>query len=101
MCFALIMLRPNHKGALMFRFRRVSVCVLFLFGAFGVALAQDKANDAVERRINGLIKQMTLQEKAGQLSQYDSMSPQITELLKKGEVGSLLNVIGAENTNAA
>ncbi len=85
----------------MVRFHRVACCTVLLLYAFSVALAQSKANDAVERRIDTLIKQMTLQEKAGQLAQYDSMSPQTAELLKKGEVGSLFNVIGAENTNAA
>ncbi|HEY2389641.1 MAG TPA: glycoside hydrolase family 3 N-terminal domain-containing protein, partial [Candidatus Angelobacter sp.] len=85
----------------MVRFRRSVCCTLFLLCAFGFALAQDKASDAVESRIDALIKQMTLQEKAGQLSQYDSMSPQTAELVKNGGAGSLFNVIGAENTNAA
>src|SRR5882762_6398630 len=85
----------------MFRFRRIACCTVLMTCAFVFALGQENANDPVEHRIDALIKQMTLQEKAGQLSQYDSMSPQTMELLKKGEVGSLFNVIGAENTNAA
>ena len=85
----------------MVRLRHRVCCALFLLCAFGYALAQDKTDPAIERRIDALIKQMTLQEKAGQISQYDGISPQTTELLKKGEVGSLFNVLGAENTNAA
>jgi beta-glucosidase len=85
----------------MVRFRHGVCCTLFLLCAFGLALAQDKTDPAIERRIDALIKQMTLQEKAGQLSQYDGISPQTAKLVKSGEVGSLFNVLGAENTNAA
>ncbi len=84
----------------MVRCHRVVCCTVFLLCSLRFALAQEKTKDAVERRIDALIQQMTLEEKAGQLSQYDSLSPQTTELLKKGGVGSLLNVIGTENTNA-
>lgn len=82
----------------MVRLRHGVCCTLFLLCAFGFALAQVQS---VEGRIDALIKQMTIQEKAGQISQYDGISPQTTELLRKGEVGSLFNVLGAENTNAA
>ena len=85
----------------MVRFRHGVGCTLFLLCAFGFALAQDKPSDAIEKRIDSLIKQMTIQEKAGPISQYDGVSPQTMELVKKGEVGSLFNVLGAEKTNAA
>src|SRR5215475_14502383 len=85
----------------MVRLRHSIFCTLFLLCAFGFALAQAKLDPAIERRIDALIKQMTLQEKAGQISQYDGISPQTAELLKNGGVVSLFNVLGAENTNAA
>ena len=80
----------------MIHFRRIASSFVLLLWVAGVAVAQD---DAIERRINALIQQMTIEEKAGQLSQYDSLSPQTIELAKKGLVGSFLNVLGAENTN--
>ena len=76
----------------MVRFPHCVCCTLFLLCAFGLAMAQDKTSAAVERRIDALIKQMTLQEKAGQISQYDGISPQTAELVKAGGVGSLFNV---------
>jgi beta-glucosidase len=85
----------------MVRFRRVACCTLLILCSFAFAAAQEELDPPIEKRIDGLIKQMTLQEKAGQISQYDGVSPQTMELLKKGEVGSLFNVLGAENTNAA
>ncbi len=85
----------------MVRFHRIAGCTALLLFSLSFALGQEKSNEAVERRIDALIKQMTLEEKAGQLAQYDGLSPQTTELLKKGEVGSLFNILGAENTNAA
>ena len=79
----------------------LSICFLLALCGIGIAVAQEKTNDAIERRIDALLKQMTLQEKAGQLTGYDGFSPQTAELLKKGEVGSLANLIGTENTNTA
>ena len=85
----------------MVRLQRFACLMVWLLCAFYVAHGQEKTTDAVEKRIDVLIQKMTLQEKAGQLAQYDSLSPEHADLLKKGEVGSLFNVIGAENTNAA
>jgi beta-glucosidase len=64
------------------------------------ASAQQTTNDATERKIDALIQQMTVEEKAGQLAQYDGASPATMELIKKGEVGSVFNVLGADHTNA-
>jgi hypothetical protein len=59
------------------RFFCFLVAGFFLVG-WGIsgAVAQDKANAAMERRIDVLLKKMTLQEKAGQLSAYAGDSPQ-------------------------
>ena len=44
---------------------------------------------------------MTIEEKAGQLSQFDGDNPQNLEIIKQGGAGSLLNVLGTERVNAA
>lgn len=58
----------------------------------------------VERRIDVLIKQMTLAEKLGQLQQLDGEAngnyrPEHRDLILKGGLGSTLNVRGAQRTN--
>jgi beta-glucosidase len=85
----------------MVRFRRAPACIAFILWLTGSLLPQNTPKDSIDARVDALLGQMTLEEKAGQLSQYDNLSAQTTELLRKGVVGSLFNVIGAEKTNAA
>src|ERR1051325_4146944 len=58
----------------------------------------------VEQRVNALLAKMTLEEKLGQLQQLDgegngNFRPEHLELIRKGRLGSTLNVRGAERTN--
>ncbi|HEV7377265.1 MAG TPA: glycoside hydrolase family 3 N-terminal domain-containing protein [Pyrinomonadaceae bacterium] len=58
----------------------------------------------IERRINTLLARMTLEEKLGQLQQLDgeangNFRPEHRELVRKGLLGSTLNVRGVERTN--
>jgi len=90
----------------MIRFRHTVLYAAVLVCAWLVAvppdlLSQDLTNPAIERRINALLQQMTLEEKAGQLAQYPSPTPANLALVKQGQVGSLFNVLGAEQVNAA
>jgi beta-glucosidase len=55
----------------------------------------------VEERVEDLLGRMTLEEKIGQLCQYHMFQEKHEALLKQGQIGSFLNVIGAENTNNA
>ncbi len=71
--------------------------------------AQLPLNPKVEQKIDSLIAKMTLDEKAGQLSQYsggmDDNSPESPEksnyemMVKEGKVGSFLNVHGVKITH--
>ncbi len=45
----------------------------------------------IERKINRLIEQMTLEEKVGQLMQKNGDHAQLEELISQGKVGSVLN----------
>jgi len=68
-----------------------------------IIFAQKKT---IEQRADSLLSLMTLEEKVGQLIQYsgffstgaktDHPKESYEELIKKGEIGSLFNVIGAE-----
>jgi beta-glucosidase len=67
-----------------------------------VSVPQQSAD--VEKRIDALIAQMTLEEKLGQLQQLDGHAdgnyrPEHLELIRKGLLGSTLNVRGAKRTN--
>ena len=61
----------------------------------------------IERRVDGLLARMTLQEKVGQLQQLDSVPnfwrvrDEHRDLILRGLVGSFLNVRGARNINEA
>jgi len=65
------------------------------------------AEKHLNERVESLLKQMTLEEKIGQLAQYSAGSPtgpgtgrdDYGEMVAKGQVGSLLNVVGAKRTN--
>ena len=90
---------------------------LFVFAAiFGSALAATQAaprsnaqlsSKEVNARVEALLKQMTLEEKIGQLAQYSAgfatgpgaNSRRYEEMAAKGGAGSFLNVVGAEATN--
>src|SRR6202051_2344888 len=57
-----------------------------------------------ERRINALLARMPLAEKLGQLQQLDgegngNFRPEHRDLVRKGLLGSTLNVRGAQRTN--
>lgn len=91
--------------------------LLYLFISCLVAFSScnqgsDKAklteeDKAIEKKIDDLLSKMTLEEKIGQMNQYTGNGAATgpikarekdIEDLKKGYVGSMLNVIGAENT---
>ena len=65
------------------------------------------AGKEVNTRVEALLKQMTLNEKVGQLVQYaagyatgpNASNLKYDEVAAKGQVGSMLNVVGAEATN--
>lgn len=67
--------------------------------------AQRNSKVSVESRINALISRMTLAEKLGQLQQLDGDFPAGTgrpehfDMVRKGLLGSTLNVRGAKNVN--
>lgn len=49
----------------------------------------------IERRVDQMLSQMTIEEKIGQMNQlsYDAGGPQLEDAIRDGRVGSLLNVV--------
>lgn len=60
------------------------------------AMAQ---NNDVDQRVEDLLSQMTLEEKIGQMNQL-SGGYQYTEMIKAGQVGSVLNIVDPVEINA-
>ncbi|WP_153391833.1 beta-glucosidase BglX [Chryseobacterium vaccae] len=80
---------------------------LLAFSALGINAYGQKT---VDQKVSELLSKMSLEEKVGQLVQYsgfeyatgpqNSNSATVLEEIKKGRVGSMLNVAGAEETIA-
>ncbi|MEW5978774.1 MAG: glycoside hydrolase family 3 N-terminal domain-containing protein [Acidobacteriota bacterium] len=88
----------------------VVLVAILLAGAAAVRLqahALQEEDPAVERRISALLKEMTLEEKLGQLNQFSAGRPtgpgtgraDYRQMVAAGQVGSLLNLTGARETN--
>ncbi len=82
-----------------------SAKLIFLFlSLIAVPSIASPPQQNIEKRIDALIKQMTLEEKLGQLQQLDghadgNFRPEHIELTRKGLLGSTLNVRGTKNVN--
>lgn len=79
------------------------VAVLFVILAAIAAWARQDDAD-IEARITSLISRMTLEEKLGELQQLDGHAdgnyrPEHVEMIRRGRLGSTLNVRGARRTN--
>jgi beta-glucosidase len=85
----------------MLRSRRVIVlCILLSASLPGVAQAP-LSDSEVEQRVNALLQRMTVEEKAGQLTQLAGLSPHNLDLVRQGRAGSLLGVLGVKDVNEA
>ena len=93
---------------------RLYLLMLFLFVFVGQTFSQTVlVKPEVEKKVDSVMALMTLEEKVGQLNQHNGAweftgpvpegdyQQQRFELMKKGGVGSMLNVVGAEATREA
>ena len=86
---------------------RLSILLLVAvlsFLLFVTPTSQSQGPRDVESRVNAVLARMTLEEKLGQLQQLDgeangNFRPEHLELVRKGLLGSTLNVRGAQRTN--
>ena len=77
---------------------------IFAFLASAIAVPATAPQADIEKKINALLARMTLEEKLGQLQQLDGEAngnyrPEHIELVRKGLLGSTLNVRGVQKTN--
>ena len=57
--------------------------------------------DTIDKQVEQLLSQMTLEEKIGQMNQLDpSWETEMKEnLIREGKLGSVFNIVGAEKVN--
>jgi len=79
--------------------RRLIAVLALACACSAFAAAQQPSDPETERKIDALLMQMTLEEKIGQLTQFAGKNPQNIEMIKQGKVGSLLGVLGAQDSN--
>lgn len=79
-----------------------SACLFLLPFASCTQVATNKGDAATEKRVEALLSKMTLEEKIGQMNQISSYGniEDMSSLIKKGEVGSILNEIDPVRINA-
>src|SRR5215211_8259343 len=82
------------------RFALVLLTLVFV----STSTSHTQSPQNVEQRVNSLLAQMPLEEKLGQLQQLDgegngNYRPEHVDLVRKGLLGSTLNVRGARRTN--
>lgn len=86
----------------MFQSRHLLLSCILLLGCSLAAAGQQQPSDSeLDQRVNTLLQKMTLEEKAGQITQIAGMNAHTAEMIKQGKVGSILGVLGAENVNEA
>ncbi|HKA19310.1 MAG TPA: beta-glucosidase BglX [Blastocatellia bacterium] len=83
--------------------RLVLVCICLWSAVLYAALASAPQAD-IDARVEALLARMTLEEKLGQLQQLDGEAngnyrPEHVDLVRRGLLGSTLNVRGASKTN--
>ena len=84
----------------MIRFCRPAFFSALLLAAVTVS-AQQMSDQQIEQKIDALLQQMTVEEKAGQLTQLPGNTPENLEAVRQGKAGSLLGVVGAKDANDA
>lgn len=79
----------------------LSACLLLL-SFMSCTQVSDTKDKAVENKVEKLLSKMTLEEKIGQMNQISSFGniEEMSVLIKKGEIGSILNEIDPVRVNA-
>ncbi len=78
------------------------IVLSFLVSFASCKAAKEIKNEQIEKKIESLISKMTLEEKIGQMNQISSYGnlEEMSRLIRKGEVGSILNEIDPVRVNA-
>ncbi len=100
------MLKHRFLGV---RYVGIMVCLLSSVLSTQAQSGSPALNDSkIDAKVDALLKQMTLEEKIGQLVQYSAGSPtgpgtgrsDYPDMIARGSIGSLFNLTGAREVNA-
>lgn len=80
----------------------ISAAFALLLGIASCQQKQENPDVAIEQKVDALLSQMTLEEKLGQMNQISSYGniDDMISLIKKGEIGSILNEVDPARINA-
>lgn len=80
----------------------ISAAFALLLGITSCQQKQENPDVAIEQKVDALLSQMTLEEKLGQMNQISSYGniDDMISLIKKGEIGSILNEVDPARINA-
>jgi beta-glucosidase len=105
-------MKNGNESTIRSTWKAVFCCTALMLSSVSFCPAQTPSNAQLAEkklnvRVDALLRQMTLQEKIGQLTQYSAGAPtgpgtgrdDEATMVAKGEVGSLLNAVGAEKAN--
>lgn len=83
----------------MMMYMKLKICV-FVMSCFTLTVF-GQGNNSIEKRIDELVSQMTLQEKIGQMNQLTGMglSKNMKESVRTGQVGTILNELNVNVVN--
>lgn len=79
--------------------REYKLFVLSFINYWRMILMADFKNKQIEEKASEILKSLSLENKIGQLVQYGKLKEREMMLVKKGNIGSFLNVYGAEKIN--
>lgn len=92
------------------RLQLVLLFILIMVASLGCQTQQEHKHQVFDPRVEPLLKKMTLDEKLGQLNQISNPylstgtgeqlahNENIDEMIRQGQIGSFLNVLGAQET---
>ncbi|WP_026320255.1 beta-glucosidase BglX [Phocaeicola barnesiae] len=80
----------------------ISAAFALLLGVTSCQQKQENPEAVIEQKVDALLSQMTLEEKLGQMNQISSYGniDDMIALIKKGEIGSILNEVDPARINA-
>ena len=83
-------------------FKNWHVCLLLLLVSCAQVQVSNKSDKDMEKKIDALLSQMTLEEKLGQMYQIspEGDPAQTADLVRKGKIGSVLNMVDPVALNA-
>lgn len=76
--------------------KNLSVLLLLVFVLTFTACHQKRNLDVIDKQVESLLGRMTIQEKIGQLVQKNGDHPNLDELIRNGNIGSVLNQVDPE-----